>query len=152
MSDDWPLVIDGDEFSPVPETWIAHGHDDGDHGPRLYAASVAVFGRQMLRVRYLHPRQPQVLEATMRGADGPEGGTVPAMLASKRTWPRSITPRGRDPVDVARDAEVAHLREVWGERVEAIPAPDEPVIADGGRAVQALGDPLQTHLGGGRRE
>jgi len=146
MAGDWPLVIDGREFSPVPETWIEHGHDDGDGSPRLYAVSAAVCGRDVLHVRYAAACVPKVLVAHYRGERG-DDGLLPACLAKKRTWPRSITPAGNGPDDVARSPEIAHLREVWSERVEAIPGDGAAAVADGGRAVDALGDLAQTHLG-----
>lgn len=134
---DWPVTVDGRAFEPLPDSWVEAGHDDGAGHPRLYAVSGAVSGRQVLHVRYVHPRTEYVLTAEMRGTDGPEGGTVPEMLDARGTWPRSITPRGVDPQGVARDCEVAHLRKLWHDRVDEIPSAGTEhcprgAVADGG--------------------
>jgi hypothetical protein len=65
---------------------------------------------------------------------------------------RSTTPQGQDPDDVRRGPETAHLRELWHDRVDVIPAPGESAeraVADGGpeQAIQALTDLDQSHLG-----
>jgi len=141
---DWPIEIDGREFSPIPESWIERGHDDGHGIPRIYAVSAAVCGRQILHVRYLSTQSPKALRVTMRGADGPNGGTVPEMLLTRRTWPRSITPDGAGPSGAARTVEIEHLRELWAGEIEDIPGPDE-LVADGGRVV----DPTRGLAAGG---
>jgi hypothetical protein len=137
----WPIEIDGREYEPIPESWIDHGTDDGHGSPRLYAVSAAVYGREMLSVRYLHPSEPAVLEAEMRAEENAHGdGHVPAMLAKYQQWPRSVTPDGQDPTDISRQAEVEHLRTIWGQRVEQIPTEDdhEQLMADGGRRTDIL--------------
>ena len=149
MTSDWPLVIDGREFRPIPATWIGWGYDSGrDDAPRVYAVSAAVVNREFLRIRYTHAQTPKVLVATCQAAQRPDGdGYVPAELASRQTWMRSTTPQGQDPDDVRRGPETAHLRELWHDHVDVIPAPAERAVADGGRAVRAVVDPLQGHLG-----
>lgn len=158
---EWPLVIDGDDYSPIPESWLSWGYDDGREGEtRLYAVSAAVPTPAFVKIRYAHPTTPKVLVAETAAAQNSAGdGYIPASLANRRTWPRSTTPQGQPPSDVARDPEFDHLRELWGERVDAIPSPDESagrVVADGGRAraIAALVGPAQGHLGhqGGGRD
>jgi len=155
MTERWPVVIDDQEYSPIPESWIEHGHDDGDGQHRVYAVSAASGVRDILHVRYIHPSTPKVLRALMQSAENPTGdGVVPSMLATYQTWPRSIIADGVEPVDVARKLELEHLRELWGERVESIPssAEDVQLLADGGRAVESLLDHRQTHLTEFKRE
>lgn len=146
---EWPLEIEGREYHPVPETWIEHGFDDGEGDPRVYAVSCAVRARKKLSVRYLHPRMPKVLRVEMQGTENSTSdGVVPSMLATYEKWPRSTTPQGVGPTDVARELEFDRLRTLWGERVEEIPADsdDIEVLADGGRAVNHVFDLEQTHL------
>jgi len=128
----WPVEIDGREYQPVPRSWVEHGRDDGVGRPRLYAVSAAVFGRQILSVRYVHPRSHGVLHAEMRGVKGPKGGIVPEMLATHGTWPRSLTPGDAGPDDAAREPEIDRLCELWNDRITDPSAADERVAADGG--------------------
>jgi len=139
MSDAWPLEIDDLEYSPIPQSWIDHGHEHGHGSPRLYAVSAAVTGRNVLFVRYVAPSVGRTLRAEMLGKEGPNGGIVPAMLASYHDWAASITPDGHGPTGVARDPEMRHLRELWSDEIEAIP--DAEVVADGGRILIGPNDP-----------
>ena len=162
MNADWPLEIDGLQYSPIPQTWLGWGYDDGrERDIRLYAVSAAVRNDHWIRIRYTHPTQPQVLTAETLAKERPDGdGFVPAELATRRQWMRSTTPQGADPTDVRRSVETRHLRKLWHDRVDEIPAPDESAeraVADGGRAraIQALTDLGQNHLGrstGGGRD
>jgi|GEM_PF-1985543 len=159
----WPLEIGDLSYSPIPENWISWGYDDGRESEmRLYAVSAAVRQGHWIRIRYTHPTQPHVLTAETLAKQRPgRDDYVPAELASKKKWMRSTTPQGAEPSDVRRSAETAHLRDLWGDRVDEIPSSDEAderAVADGGRvrrrAIAALGDVRQGHLGrsdGGER-
>jgi len=141
VSDDWPVSVGRKDFKPVPESWVELGHDahaDAD-GTRIYAVSVASLPdtRDMLAIRYAHPRSGQTLEVSTNGAPNPTGdGLIPASLASYHDWPRSRL-ADADPDGSARDVEMEHLRELWHERVDAIPAPEETAEAEGGARVDA---------------
>lgn len=159
----WPIAIDGLEYQPIPENWIGWGYDGGrETEPRLYAVSAAVATPAFLKIRYAHPQTPKVLVVKCAAGERPDGdGHVPAELASRKTWMRSTTPQGQAPDDVCRGPEAEHLRELWHDRVDGIPAPEESTeraVADGGRAraraIQALVDIDQGHLGrqGGGRD
>jgi hypothetical protein len=153
VTDDWPISAGREKYHPIPASWIGWGYDDGRESEvRLYAVSAAVVGLWM-KIRYTQPQKPGVLVVETRAQERPDGdGHVPAELASRRTWMRSTTPQGQDPDDVRRGPETAHLRELWHDRVDVIPAPGESAeraVADGGReqAIQALTDLDQSHLG-----
>jgi len=133
MSDGYPLEIDGDEFQPIPESWLEHPDaydaEAPDNALRMFAVSAAegTTGRGML-IRYANPRigvlRLYSLAATV------DGGLVPAGLVEGGRWRRSVVPfEGEEPQDEIRDAEREHFDELWGDRVE-----DEQrvAVADGG--------------------
>jgi len=116
----WSFEVDGEEFQPIPESWVEAGIDDNSGQPRLYAVSAAVLSRGMLAVRYAHPRNPGVLRATMPATEGSSGGTIPAALP-RGSWPRSTVPSpGLEPTGVIRARERDHLETLWSDRVDSI--------------------------------
>lgn len=141
----WPVEIDGDEFHPIPESWIEHGRDNGEGRPRLYAVSAAVImdGRA-LRIRYAHPRSVNVLQYTVGAVENGDGsGYIPAQLPKVgENWARSIVPYGEDPQDVLRSPESDHMRSLWGPRVDDVPTDEETqrTIADGCGALTGVFD------------
>jgi hypothetical protein len=88
----------------------------------------------------VHPQSGQTLVAQTKGATADDGGLIPASLDTHSTWPRSRTPQGHKPTGTAREPEMEHLRELWAERVDEIPALGEATeerrqpVTDGGRA------------------
>jgi len=121
MTTEWPIEIDGDEYHPVPESWIEHGDDHNSGHPRVFAVSVGWAVRDLIDVRYIHPRQQRVYIASMSTTEQ-DDGVVPSPLASPRsTWPRSLVPQAHiESSDVARSPEIAHLRELWSDRIETV--------------------------------
>jgi len=118
-SDAWPVSWTGDslDYHPVPQSWLDHpAAEDRDAraGPRLLAVSAARYGSRTLRVRYVQPRNGQVL-ITQTGGIERGGGVVPSGLETMTGWPRSLRPGPSDPHDEARRCEREHLRAVWGE-------------------------------------
>jgi len=138
---DYTVEIDGDEFQPIPESWLDHPSAvdgrEGEGPPRIYAVSAARLSSRCLKIRYAQPKTNNVLQFTTGAAPGPEGdGYVPAQLREPgETWQRSMVPVSR-PMDVLRVEEIAHFRELWADRVDAVPTDGElvrGVIPDGGR-------------------
>ncbi|WP_436924938.1 hypothetical protein [Halosimplex amylolyticum] len=152
-SDEWPVVVDGDKYRPIPESWIEHGSDQGNGSPRVYAVSVARSVREMISIRYA-TRDGRVFRVTTTGAENPTGGgIVPASLAKYTDWPRSLVPRQYvDSVDVLRGAESVHMRVLWSDRLEGRDdqESDRRVATDGGSIededLDAV-DTLETALG-----
>lgn len=143
MAADWSIEIDGDEYHPIPESWIdartAHDHDE-DAPPeavRLYAVSAALLGTRSFRVRYLHPKGTKVLVLETPAEERSDGdGYYPHGLKTGSGWPRTYVPgQYRDPDDVARLEETRHLRTLWGSRVDDVPTDEqlERALTDGGR-------------------
>lgn len=135
MSDGYPVEIEGDLWSPVPESWIENGSDQDTGTPRIYAVSVAPGPRNMIKLRYASP-DGRAVEVTTNGAENPTNeGTVPASLAKYHDWPRSLVPsRTVEPTDVLRTPETAHFREMWSDRLQERAVDDQRVATDGGRS------------------
>jgi hypothetical protein len=124
---EWPVEWDGDDYWPLPESWLDHerAYDrDQCAGPQLLATSVALRTGTTIRVRYLHPTAPQVL-VCQTAAVTREDGVGPAALENGSEWPRSLRPGLSDPVDTPALCEREHLRELWSDRVDAVPADDD---------------------------
>ncbi|ELZ23473.1 hypothetical protein C475_14408 [Halosimplex carlsbadense 2-9-1] len=141
MSDEWPVEIDGDEFHPIPESWIEYGSDQDRGSPRIYAVSVASGPRNMILLRYASP-DGRAVKVSTNGADNPSGdGIVPASLAKYENWPRSMVPnRGVEPTGLLRKAESEHFRELWADRIEHDSAEADPqLVADGGGGERSNG-------------
>jgi len=111
-----------EQYRPIPEWWLdAQGAVDRDgDGPRLFAVSYAVRPRKELRVRYCHPTLPRAI-SEVTAAIETDRGIAPAGLNTVPRWPRSVCVDGRNAEDVTRPDEARHLRELWGERRDAIP-------------------------------
>jgi hypothetical protein len=132
---EWPLEIDAQEYHPLPESWVEHGIDDRDpDGPQLLAVSAGTF-RNIIRVRYAHPRYDSVGEMRFPGT-GHNDGLVPEGLPD--SWPRSVGAAALDPVDIRRKPEQQHLETLWADRVDDVLEEVEPrftsdkIVADGG--------------------
>jgi len=139
-SDEWPVEIDGDEFYPIPESWIEHGSDQ-DHGsPRIYAVSVASGVRNLIAIRYASP-DGRCVEVTTSGAENPTGrGIVPASLARHADWPRSLVPsKNVEPTDILRSVEPQHFRELWADRIEDDDEAERQIVAEGREADRSNG-------------
>ena len=126
---DWPLEIDGWDYHPIPENWLAAGRDEtAPDGPQCLAVSVAILRPNTLKIRYAHPRHDSV-GAVIMPASVRDSGSVPD--PDGRPWSRSIGAAGLNPCGVLRAPEQRHLRELWGDRVDAL-EPDQELVADGG--------------------
>lgn len=133
---DYALEIEGDEFQPIPESWLDHpmAVDAGAGEPRLYAVSAALRTPRVLVVRYAQPRTNNVAQYSLGAMQGPNGdGYVPSNLREAgKTWGRSIVPGPRvEPRDVLRTTEIEHFRDLWAGRVDDVRT-DGELIADGG--------------------
>lgn len=135
-ADEWPVDLDGDEFYPIPESWIEHGSDQDRGSPRIYAVSVASGPRNMILVRYASP-DGRAVKVSMTGAENPSGGgVVPASLAKYEDWPRSMVPgRNVEPTGLLRKLENEHFRDLWSDRLQEedddVEA-ERKLVADGG--------------------
>jgi hypothetical protein len=131
---DWPLEIDGWEYHPIPENWLAAGRDEtAPDGPQCLAVSVAILRPNTLKIRYAHPRHDSV-GAVIMPASVRDSGSVPD--PDGRPWSRSIGAAGLNPCGVLRAPEQRHLRELWSDRVDALEAGEE-LVADGGEIQNA---------------
>lgn len=136
MREDWPVTFRGDEYRPVPESWVEHpdSYDrDGRAGPRLLAVSAATHRPRTLRVRYASPHTGQVLVCQTAGHEL-DSGTVPRALVNGSGWPHSVRPGRSDPMDVLRAVEEQHLRELWADclNLPAREGQQRLAVADGG--------------------
>jgi hypothetical protein len=132
----WPVEYDGDEYQPIPRSWLAHPnayHRQNRAGPRLFAVSAAVLNSRTIRVRYIHPTDSGVLVCQTAG-DHHENGIAPEALLNGTGWPHSLHPGPSDSVDTTRESEVEHFRELWGDRLDELDQDGESkrVVADGG--------------------
>ncbi|WP_415381450.1 hypothetical protein [Halosimplex sp. TS25] len=148
-SDEWPVEIDGNEFYPIPESWIEHGSDQNRGSPRIYAVAVASGVRNLIVIRYASP-DGRAVKVTTNGAENPSGGgTVPASLANHGDWPRSMVPsRHVEPTGLLRKAEIEHFQEMWADRIREDDGAeaDRQLVADGGTVncgTERLGYPSQ---------
>lgn len=141
MTDDYRLEIDGDEYRPVPESWLEHpsavDHDEGApaEAVRLYATSVAVVADgTRLRVRYTHPRSPDVLTRSMAATEGQYASErVPrAFERDGLVWAKTYVPgRFDEPDGTIRRPERDHFIDLWRDRLIGGGA-GGITIADGG--------------------
>lgn len=143
---EWKVESDGNEFHPLPESWLDHpaAVDPDKDGPRCLAVSCLVRGGRILRVRYAHPLSGNVIETVGGASQNPTGdGYVPASLVDGSGWPRSFVPAPGSPVDEVRTCERRHMRDIWGERLDDVAFdyereqldadPEDRLVADGGR-------------------
>jgi hypothetical protein len=131
------VEIDGREFVPVPESWIASGEYFDDRGfPIQYATGAAVDDGDVV-VRYVHPRNSEVVAVRFAAIDG-DGGAIPEVLADERAdWPASLHMKpDLEPSGVVRYPERQWLRDRHGEYLREHTAYDpdaaESARADGG--------------------
>lgn len=126
-TDIWSFHWDGYEWQPIPEWWLdnqfARDRDELD-GPPLFAVSFAELPGNTIRVRYLHSTYPKVLVCQTASAKF-ERGIAPRAFQTGAGWPRSMRPGASTPQDTARIVEIQHLRSIWSERVEDVPADGE---------------------------
>jgi hypothetical protein len=129
VGDGYPIEWEGDLYQPVPEWWIAHQDattGEEKFGPRLYATSYAILPERTMTIRYIHPTIPRCIVVEVPYCET-ELGMHPLDLTTATRWSHSIYP-GRRPVDdVARPAEWRHLREIWADRVDEVPADREEI-------------------------
>lgn len=135
----WPVEHDGDEYQPVPRSWLDHPdayHRQHRTGPRLLAVSVALRNHRTLRVRYVHPRSDEVLVCQTAAVER-NNGHCPEALVNGTGWPHSLHPGPSEPTDVRRECETEHLQDLWGDRLDQASHEDgsKELIADGGTRV-----------------
>jgi len=118
----WPITVDGEEFEPIPESWLdaPAAYDGDDDAPedavRLYAVSARAAGRG-LEIRYLHPRGGVKTLETSAHLKSDGESVFPSGLASGGGWKRSVVPTtDQEPDGQARGPELEHLETLWADR------------------------------------